>query len=103
MGPLNGRKPILTSNLGTTGVRDPFITYNPETQTYYIIATDLRVFGGDNAGWGEWQKNYSTKMNVWESKDLITWSDVRQFDVVRNMDGEKLANLGMMWRRRLLG
>lgn len=95
--PLNGRKPILTSNLGTTGVRDPFITYNPETQTYYIIATDLRVFGGDNAGWGEWQHNYSTKMNVWESKDLITWSDVRQFDVVRNMDGEKLANLGMMW------
>lgn len=95
--PLNGRKPILASNLGTTGVRDPFITYNPETQTYYIIATDLRVFGGDNAGWGEWQHNYSTKMNVWESKDLITWTDVRQFDVVRNMEGEKLANLGMMW------
>lgn len=95
--PLNGRKPILTSNLGTTGVRDPFITYNPETETYYIIATDLRVFGGDNAGWGEWQHQYSTKMNVWESKDLITWTDVRQFDVSIGKDGNKQENLGMMW------
>lgn len=95
--PLNGRNPILTSNLGTTGARDPFITYNPETETYYIIATDLRVFGGDNAGWGEWQNQYSTKMNVWESKDLITWSDVRQFDVALGKDGSKQDNLGMMW------
>ena len=95
--PLNGRNPILTSNLGTTGSRDPFLTYNPETKTYYIIATDLRVFGADNAGWTAWTTNYSTKMNVWESKDLITWSDVRQFDVNLNTKGEKQDNLGMMW------
>ncbi|WP_440322185.1 family 43 glycosylhydrolase, partial [Laedolimicola sp.] len=95
--PLNGREPILASNLGTTGVRDPFLTYNPETETYYIIATDLRVFGADNAGWGVWQRNYSTKMNVWESKDLIHWSDVRQFDVALNTEGVKQANMGMMW------
>lgn len=99
--PLNGGKPILTSNLGTTGVRDPYLTYNPETKTYYIIATDLRVFGGDgdssDESWAKWQKNYSTKMNVWESKDLISWSDVRQFDVALNQEGQKQANLGMMW------
>ncbi len=95
--PLNGGEPILASNLGTTGVRDPFLTYNPETKTYYIIATDLRVFGGDGAGWSTWTKSYSTKMNIWESKDLITWTDVRQFDVAYNADGEKLAELGMMW------
>ena len=95
--PLNGGEPILASNLGTTGTRDPYITYNPETETYYIIATDLRVFGGDDAGWGTWSKSYSTKMNVWESKDLIHWSDVRQFDVARDMDGNKVAELGMMW------
>ncbi len=95
--PLNGRKPILASNLGTTGVRDPYLTYNPETETYYIIATDLRVFGGDNLNWGGWQKNYSTKLNVWESKDLITWTDFRQFDVVLDEQGHKLANLGMLW------
>lgn len=95
--PLNEGEPILASHLGTTGVRDPYLTYNPETETYYIIATDLRVFGGDNAGWGAWQKSYSTKMNVWESKDLITWSDVRQFDVALDAEGNEEAELGMMW------
>lgn len=102
--PLNGRQPILASNLGTTGTRDPYITYNPETETYYIIATDLRVFGGDNGGsawvnneWGYWSTWGSTKMNVWESKDLIHWSDVRQFDVALDTEGNLEAYLGMMW------
>ena len=97
--PLNGRNPILASNLGTTGTRDPFITYSPATETYYIIATDLRVFGGDELGWGAWTVNYSTKMNIWESKDLISWSDVRQIDVACDKEGNKLpgVNLGMMW------
>lgn len=95
--PLNDREPILASNLGTSGSRDPYLTYNPETETYYIIATDLRVFGGDNLQWGVWASQGSTKMNVWESKDLIHWSDVRQFDVALNADGEMQAYLGMMW------
>ena len=95
--PLNGGEPILTSSISTTGVRDPYIAYNPETETYYIIGTDLRVYGGDNRGWDEWQKSYSTKMNVWESKDLIHWSEQRQFDVALNAEGEKQAELGMMW------
>lgn len=94
--PLNGGKPILASNLGTTGARDPFLTYSPETETYYILATDLRVFGGDGVWWDAWTNNYSTKLNIWESKDLITWSDVRQIDL--NMeDGKKQADIGMMW------
>lgn len=99
--PLNGRNPILASNLGTTGSRDPYLTYNPETETYYIIATDLRVFGGDDGGWddewGYWSTWGSTKMNVWESKDLITWTDVRQFDVALDKNGNTEAYLGMMW------
>lgn len=98
--PLNNGEAILTSSMGTTGSRDPFLTYNPETKTYYIISTDLRVFGGDakiGNSWGQWQKNYSTKMNVWESKDLVNWSEQRQFDVALNGEGVKQANLGMMW------
>ena len=95
--PLNGGQPILASDLGTTGVRDPFITRNPKNGKFYIIATDLRVFGADNAGWATWQKNYSTKMNVWESEDLISWSRLRQFDVALDQAGEKQANMGMMW------
>lgn len=100
--PLNGGKPILASDLGTTGVRDPYLTYNPETKTYYIIATDLRVFGGDSGSgscttWCYWTTQGSTKMNVWESTDLVTWSDLRQFDVALDGAGGKALEAGMMW------
>ena len=100
--PLNGRNPILASNLGTTGSRDPFITYNPETEIYYIIATDLRVFNANdpdwnNGNWGTWASQGSTMMNVWESKDLITWSNVRQIDVSLDENDNTAAYLGMMW------
>ncbi|MGU3645381.1 LamG-like jellyroll fold domain-containing protein [Microbacterium sp. C23T] len=100
--PLNGGKPILASQLGTTGIRDPYLTYNPETGTYYIIATDLRVFGGDRGvsgctEWCYWSSQGSTKLNVWESKDLVTWSDLRQFDVAQSPAGTEVAELGMAW------
>ncbi|TDX81313.1 concanavalin A-like lectin/glucanase superfamily protein [Rathayibacter sp. PhB151] len=100
--PLNGGKPILASDLGTTGVRDPYLTYNPETKKYFIIATDLRVFGGDQGSgscttWCYWTTQGSTKMNVWESSDLVSWSDLRQFDVALDAAGTKRLEAGMMW------
>lgn len=100
--PLNSGEPILASHLGTTGVRDPYLTYDPESETYYIIATDLRVFGGDRGSgscveWCHWSSRGSTKLNVWESKDLVSWSDVRQIDVATAADGTKAAELGMAW------
>lgn len=100
--PLNGGQPILASHLGTTGIRDPYLTRNPETGVYYIIATDLRVFGGDQGGsgcttWCHWQKNGSTKLNIWESTDLVTWGPLRQIDVVPPVDGQRPAELGMAW------
>ncbi|WP_295838815.1 LamG-like jellyroll fold domain-containing protein [uncultured Microbacterium sp.] len=95
--PLNGGKPILASALGTTGVRDPYITRNPQTGTYYIIATDLRVFGGDRGSngcteWCYWSSQGSTKLVVWESDDLVTWSAPRQLDVA-----PPAPRLGMAW------
>lgn len=100
--PLNGGEAILASNVGTTGVRDPFITYNPENQTYYIIATDLRVFGGDSGSgsctsWCYWSSQGSTKLNVWESQDLINWSPQRQIDVNLMPDGTQATEMGMAW------
>ncbi len=98
--PLNGGKPVLASHLSTTGARDPHLTHNPQTGTYYILATDLRVFGGDDAGWGGWSRGYSTRMNVWESKDLISWSPLRQLDVALDHDGRRdgaVPEMGMMW------
>ena len=100
--PLNGGQPILASDLGTTGVRDPYLTFNPETQTYYILATDLRVFGGERGSgscvdWCYWSSQGSTKLNVWESKDLVTWSDLRQFDLAIDSAGGDVPEMGMSW------
>ncbi|WP_395244267.1 LamG-like jellyroll fold domain-containing protein [Agromyces sp. MMS24-K17] len=100
--PLNGGKPILASQLGTTGVRDPYLTYNPETGTYYIIATDLRVFGGDGGSgsctsWCYWTKSASTKLLVWESTDLVEWGAPRTIDVSLDATGTEVAELGMAW------
>ncbi|SFR70301.1 Ig-like domain (group 4) [Agromyces sp. CF514] len=100
--PLNDGKPILASQLGTTGIRDPYLTYNPETQTYYIIATDLRVFGGDGGSgsctsWCYWTKSASTKLLVWESTDLVSWGSPRSIDVSLDASGAEVAELGMAW------
>lgn len=85
--PLNDGKPVLASPLGTTGVRDPHIIRNPDTGTWYIIATDLRVFGGDGGGWYEWSHHASTNLIIWESDDLLHWSEPRMLDVSRKPDG----------------
>ena len=94
--PINDGKPVLTSAIGTTGVRDPHIIRNPETGTWYVIATDLRVFGGDDAGWFEWTRHASTNLIIWESDDLLHWSGPRMLDVSRKPDGSHLE-LGMAW------
>lgn len=47
---LNDNKPVLTSTLGEKGVRDPFIIRSAEGDKFYMIATDLKINGGN--GWG---------------------------------------------------
>ncbi|WP_283680252.1 glycoside hydrolase family 43 protein [Lentilactobacillus sp. Marseille-Q4993] len=76
---LNNNQPILTSTIGTGGVRDPFITYNPLTQKYVIIATDLRMHGHNN--WAEVQRTGSRNLIVWESTNLIDWNGPRSVEV----------------------
>ena len=94
--PLNGGRPVLTSDIGTTGVRDPHIIRNPQTGMWYIIATDLRVFGGDNGGWYEWSHHASTNLIVWQSPDLLHWEGPRMLDVSQRADGTHMQ-LGMAW------
>lgn len=76
---LNGMKPILTSKLGDLGVRDPFIIRSPKDGKCYIIATDLSIhFRHD---WAEVQKSGSQAIMVWESEDLVNWSEQRIINV----------------------
>ncbi|MGW0737491.1 family 43 glycosylhydrolase, partial [Streptomyces sp. NPDC002851] len=41
---LNGGRPVLTSDLGEKGLRDPFVIRSPQGDKFYMIATDLRMY-----------------------------------------------------------
>ncbi|HEX6353326.1 family 43 glycosylhydrolase [Actinophytocola sp.] len=76
---LNGGRPVLRSQYGETGVRDPFIIRSPEGDKFYLIATDLQI--NDGRGWDAAQRKGSKYLEVWESTDLVTWSDQRHVKV----------------------
>lgn len=68
---LNNGKPVFTSTIGTTGLRDPYIVRSPDGDTFYLMATDLKWFSGDK---GPDRRRY---IQVWESHDLVNWSKQR--------------------------
>src|SRR6476620_3725425 len=69
---LGGGRPVLTSSEGEQGVRDPFIMRSPEGDRFYLIATDLKIYG--NGDWDRSQRTGSRAIEVWESTDLVNWS-----------------------------
>lgn len=80
---LNNNKPILTSTLGENGTRDPHIVRSPEGDKFFLIATDLSIYGrrDDSNRWGTCQTSGSKSIMVWESADLVNWSDQRMVTV----------------------
>ena len=76
---LHNGNPILISQTGTCGVRDPFLVRHPQTGTVYLIATDLRIEAGK--GWKEAQENGSRSIIVWKTDDLVHWTKERSFEV----------------------
>ena len=72
---LNGGRPVLTSSEGEQGVRDPFIMRSPEGDKFYLIATDLKIYG--NGDWDRSQRTGSRAIEVWESTDLVNWGQQR--------------------------
>lgn len=86
---LNGGKPVLTSTLGDKGVRDPFVIRSPEGDRFYLIATDLRIYG--NGDWDAAQRTGSKYLEVWESTDLVHWSGQRHVKVSDDTAGNTWA------------
>jgi beta-xylosidase len=72
---LNGGQPKLTSTFGEKGLRDPFLIRSPEGDTFYLIATDLSI--GRDGSWDRSQRQGSRYLEVWESHDLVNWSEQR--------------------------
>ena len=87
---LNGGDPVLTSGLGTGGLRDPFVVRSPEGDTFHLIATDLRMYG-NHGGWDEAQRTGSRSVMVWESDDLVHWGDQRMAEVAPPAAGNAWA------------
>ena len=90
-------KPVLKSAVGERGVRDPFMMRSPEGDTFYLIATDLSVYtrGGWNNNAGQATKTGSHSIILWESHDLVHWSEGRQIEVAR-------SDAGMAWAPEMI-
>lgn len=81
---LNGGKPVLRSVLGEGGVRDPHIMRSHDGKRFFLIATDLYIYGkwGETKdGWYRCQREGSKSIMIWESEDLINWSEQRMVKV----------------------
>jgi len=72
---LNDDRPVLVSNVGERAVRDAYILRSHDGSHFYILATDLSFFHNQN-----WHRNThqgSKSIVVWDSSDLIHWSNAR--------------------------
>ncbi|KAM0563583.1 hypothetical protein ACHAPJ_001307 [Fusarium lateritium] len=86
---LNAGKPVLTSNVGTKGVRDIFLTTNSARSEYFVIATDLDI-NAAGFNWDVATRHGSRGLVIWSSKDLVNWSKPS----LRTVES---ATAGMTW------
>jgi len=97
---MNKSKPVLTSEIGEKGVRDPYICRSPEGDRFFLVATDLSIF--NRGGWRMNAQGYydasttgSHNLVVWESLDLVNWSEPKLIKVAPE-------NAGMAWAPEMI-
>ncbi|KAK8014835.1 glycoside hydrolase family 43 protein [Apiospora arundinis] len=87
---LNRGQPVIRPTKGTGGVRDPAIVQGggaEEGRKWYILGTDLNI---GKTSWDAAQRTGSRGIFVWESTDLVNWSNERLV-VVED------STAGMVW------
>lgn len=72
---LNAGDPVLVSQLGEKGVRDPYLLRSHDGQRFYLIATDLSIHL--NRDWKRAVRQGSRAIVVWESTNLVEWTEPR--------------------------
>ena len=81
---VNGGQPVLWAMLGEKGVRDATIARLDDGR-FCIIATDLSLSymmrTAYNNNWHNVQKNGSSSLMMWESRDLLHWSEEKELKV----------------------
>lgn len=90
---VNGGRPVLWSHLGEQGVRDCTIIRGRDG-IYRIFATDLSLAHNFkskyNSHWPTVARNGSKCLSMWESADLVGWSDQQRIPL-----GDE--NFGCLW------
>jgi hypothetical protein len=82
---LNGAQPVLISKLGEKGVRDPYILRSHDGRGFYLIATDLSI--NLHNDWTRATNAGSKSIVIWESPDLVHWSQPRLVPVAAHDAG----------------
>lgn len=65
--------PLIRSTIGELGVRDPFIVRDSARDRFVVIATDLRIWPDQD--WKRSIEHGSRSIVVWESPDLVNWTE----------------------------
>ncbi|CAG5159522.1 uncharacterized protein ALTATR162_LOCUS5619 [Alternaria atra] len=87
---LNKGQAVINPTKGTLGVRDPAIISGGAAEAgkkWYIIGTDLNI---GKTTWDASQRTGSRGIFVWESTDLVTWTNERLVTV-------EDSTAGMVW------
>ncbi|CAN9220041.1 unnamed protein product [Alternaria sp. RS040] len=87
---MNKGQPVIIPTKGTQGVRDPAIISGGAAEAgkkWYIIGTDLDI---GKTTWDASQRTGSRGIFVWESTDLVTWTNERLVTV-------EDSTAGMVW------
>lgn len=91
---VNDGQPVLWSGLGEKGVRDCTIIRCQQDGKYRIFATDLSLAHNFrekyNSHWPTVARNGSKCLPMWESTDLVNWSEQRLLQL-----GDE--NFGCLW------
>lgn len=83
---LNDNNAVLESTVGDKATRDPYIIRSPQGDKFYLIATDQTLYKyGDNIRWDLLSTQGSQALTIWESTDLVHWTDERNIDVASSI------------------
>ncbi|MFC4322916.1 glycoside hydrolase family 43 protein [Litchfieldia salsa] len=81
---VNGGQPVLWSEIGEKGVRDHTIIRTLDGK-FFILATDLSLANSFNTKYkGDWEnigREGSKCLSIWESDDLVNWSEQRLIEL----------------------
>ena len=82
---VNGGRPVLWAFHGDKGVRDHTIVRRQDGSGFVILSTDLSLaYGMKNQYHGSWDeigRHGSHCLSVWESPDLVSWTEQRLVDM----------------------